>query len=103
MPVTELREEFGMRFADFSNVMTDHPETTAAQKDTEQLTKLLDLELAQKRITWKQTSERARSIRATGLVFLFLLIVACLLGGYFAFMRVNEQRGKPPPASTIDR
>ena len=88
-----------MRFADFSGVMTDRPETTAASTETEQLMKLLELELAQKRENWKQAGERARSIRSASFVFLFLLIVACLAGGYFAFMRVNEQRTNPPAPS----
>ncbi len=71
--------------------------------ETETLTRLLDLELAQKRATWKQTGERARSIRAAGFVFLFVLILACLVGGYFAFMRVSEQRANPQPSSAADR
>jgi len=52
--------------------MTDGPEQIAASNDTEQLTKLLDLELAQKRAAWKQAGDRARSIRAAGFVFLFV-------------------------------
>jgi hypothetical protein len=70
--------------------------------ETETLTRLLDLELAQKRAGWKQTGERARSIRAAGFVFLFVLILACLVGGYFAFMRVSEQRANPPRSSAVD-
>ena len=81
--------------------MIDQPETTAPQNDSDQLTKLLELELAQKRVTWKQTSERARSVRSAGFVFLFVLILACLAGAYFAFMRVNEQRTNPVPSSAI--
>jgi hypothetical protein len=82
--------------------MTDHPEQIVAPNETEQLTRLLDLELAQKRAAWKQAGDRARSIRAAGFVFLFVLIVACLIGAYFAFMRVNEQRANPHLPSTID-
>ena len=82
--------------------MTEGPESSATPTDTEQLTKLLELELAQKRATWKQTGERARSIRAAGFVFLFVLIVACVVGAYFAFLRVNEQRANPQPISKID-
>ena len=83
--------------------MTEGPETTASQNDSDQLSKLLELELAQKRVTWKQTSERARSIRSAGFVFLFVLILACLAGAYFAFMRVNEQRANPQPPSGVER
>jgi len=83
--------------------MTDRPETSAAPNETEQLTRLLELELIQKRATWKQAGERYRSFRAAGFIFLFLLVIAGLVGGYFAFMRVNEQRANPPPSSNIDR
>ncbi len=83
--------------------MTDRPETSAAPNETEQLTRVLELELIQKRATWKQAGERYRSFRAAGFIFLFLLVIACLVGGYFAFMRVNEQRANPPPSSIIDR
>ena len=83
--------------------MTDRPETSAAPNETEQLTRVLELELIQKRATWKQAGERYRSFRAAGFIFLFLLVIACLVGGYFAFMRVNEQRANPPPSSNIDR
>jgi hypothetical protein len=64
--------------------------------DPESLSRLLELELIQKRATWKHAGERYRSIRAAGFVFLFVLIVACLVGGYFAFMRVSEQRANQP-------
>ena len=83
--------------------MTDRPETSAAPNDTEQLTRLLELELIQKRATWKEAGERYRSFRAAGFIFLFLLVIACLVGGYFVFMRVNEQHANPPPNSNIDR
>ncbi len=82
--------------------MTDRPETSAAPNETEQLTRLLELELIQKRATWKQAGERYRSFRAAGFIFLFLLVIACLVGGYFAFMRVNEQHANPRPSSSVD-
>ena len=71
-------------------------------KEIEDLSRLLELELIQKRVTWKQAGERYQSFRAAGFIFLALLIIACLVGGYFAFMRVSEQRANPPPASVTD-
>jgi hypothetical protein len=90
----------GTRVADFSLMMANPAEPKL--NETETLTRILDLELAQKRATWKQAGERARSIRAAGFVFLFFLILGCLVGGYFVFMRVNEQRPTSPPRSAID-
>jgi len=104
VPVSKLFAEdvdlLGTRVAYFSAIMADSVQTKA--NEAESLTRLLDLELAQKRATWKHAGERARSIRAAGFVFLFALVVACLIGGYFAFMRVSAQRANPP-ASAIDR
>jgi hypothetical protein len=71
--------------------------------DADKLSRLLELELIQKRATWKQAGERYRSIRTAGFVFLFVLIVGCVIGGYFAFIRVNEQRANQPASSTVDR
>ena len=83
--------------------MTEPAQLKTNESDPEKLTRLLELELIQKRATWKQVGERARSIRAAGFVFLFVLVVACLVGGYFVFMRVNEQRPSKPATSSVDR
>ena len=83
--------------------MADQIQITTPEIDPEKIARLLELELIQKRATWKQTSERARSIRVAGFVFIFLLIVACLAGGYLAFTRMSEQRRNHPPATTVDR
>jgi len=68
--------------------------------DPDNLSRLLELELIQKRATWKQAGERYRVVRAAGFVFLFVLIVGCLIGGYFAFMRMNESRPNQSSAVT---
>jgi hypothetical protein len=84
--------------------MADPASPRPNPSDAEQLARLLDLELIQKRATWKQAGERYRTVRAAGFVFLALLILACLVGGYFAFLRVSEQRTNQPNASdTPDR
>ena len=70
--------------------------------DAEQLARLLELELIQKRATWKQAGERYRVFRALGFVFLAVLILACLAGGYFAFLRVSDQRTNQPSATATD-
>jgi hypothetical protein len=79
--------------------MTDRAQATIPSTDAEQLTKLLELELKQKRQNWKQAGQRAKSVRAASFFFLFVLILACLVGGYFVFTRVSEQRPNPHPAT----
>jgi hypothetical protein len=80
--------------------MAEATEPRPNQIDPDNLSRLLELELIQKRATWKHAGERHRAIRAAGFVFLFLLIVGCLVGGYFAFMRMNETRPNQPSAAT---
>ena len=80
--------------------MADATEPKLKEVDPDNLSRLLELELIQKRATWKQAGERHRALRAAGFVFLFILIVGCLVGGYFAFMRMNETRRNQPSAVT---
>ncbi|MFN2540789.1 MAG: hypothetical protein ABR514_01285 [Chthoniobacterales bacterium] len=67
-------------------------DTNLNQTDAEKLARLLELELIQKRVEWKQASARRRSMRSVAFAFIFLLVAACLVGAYFVFMRVNEER-----------
>jgi hypothetical protein len=83
--------------------MVDPIPANTREIDPDNVSRLLELELIQKRATWKQAGERYRSIRTAGFVFLFVLIVGCVIGGYFAFIRVNEQRANQPANSTVDR
>ena len=83
--------------------MADLSEPKPNEIDADNLSRLLELELIQKRATWKQAGDRYRSFRAAGFVFLFVLIVGCLVGGYFAFMRVNEQRANQPTTPAVER
>jgi hypothetical protein len=68
-------------------------------EEAEQLVRLLELELNQKRANWKQVNQRNRSMRSAAFLFLFLVVAACLVGFFFAFIRVSEQRQNPPPAA----
>jgi len=83
--------------------MADPSEPKPNEIDADNLSRLLELELIQKRATWKQAGDRYRSFRAAGFLFLFVLIVGCLVGGYFAFMRVNEQRANQPTTPAVER
>jgi len=87
----------------FLGIMADPAGPKPNEIDADKLSRLLELELIQKRATWKQAGERYRSIRTAGFVFLFVLILGCVIGGYFAFIRVNEQRANQPASSTVDR
>jgi hypothetical protein len=75
-----------------------------AGADADQLARLLDLELKQKRIAWQHAKQRKKSYRSLAFLFIFLLFAGCLVGFFFAFNRVNEERqSRPAAAAASDR
>jgi hypothetical protein len=68
----------------------------------EELERLLELELLQKRAEWKQTGKRYRAFRSMSFVFLFLLITGTLVAAFFVFSRVSEQRANPRSPDSAD-
>jgi hypothetical protein len=73
------------------------------QIDPEQLSRLIELELAQKRAAWKKTAARRQKTRIASFFFLFLLIVASFFAFFVLFSRVNQERAnqRPAPAPSI--
>jgi hypothetical protein len=71
-----------------------------SKNDPEQLSRLLELELMQKRAAWKHTSARHNKLRTASFAFLFILIVGSLFAFYLLFSRVNEQRANQRPSPT---
>jgi hypothetical protein len=92
-----------MRVAAFLRSMATPTETNPSQLDSDQLARLLEMELMQKRASWKKTIARNRSIRAFGFLFLFILIMASLVGGYFVFLRISDSRSNQTPSSAVQR
>lgn len=82
--------------------MSDSVQPRPNSPGADELSRLLELELIQKRAAWKQTSQRNRSFRTVAFLFLFLLIAGAALGFFFVFTRVNEERPNRP-ASTQHR
>lgn len=83
--------------------MTNPVQAQPSAGDAEQMARLLELELAQKRLVWKHAKQRKKSYRSLAFLFLFLLFAACLLGFFFAFNRVNEERQSRPATATSHR
>jgi hypothetical protein len=90
---------FGMGVADFSGAMSDPLQSRPNAPGADELSRLLELELIQKRATWKQATQRNRSFRTAAFLFLFLLIAGCVFGFFFVFTRVNEERPNRPVAT----
>jgi hypothetical protein len=86
--------------------MPEEPASTnSKQAEAEQIAQLLELELMQKRAAWQQAGARRQNLRIMSFAFLFLIIVGCLFGLYFAFSMVNGERPKNQnlPAAVSDQ
>jgi len=71
-------------------------------KAEDELMRVLELELAQKRVRWQQDREKYRSLRILSFSFLSLVIVAGLLGLFFCFSRAKDAREQhPAPSSAL--
>ena len=70
------------------------------ENDAEQLSRLIDMELAQKRAAWKEGASRRQKIRVASFLFLFLLIIASLLAFFVLSSRLNEGRANPRATPT---
>jgi hypothetical protein len=80
-----------------------HGKPESRKNDPEELARLLEIELAQKRAAWQSASARARKIRTASFLFLFFLAVATLLAFFFLLTQVNEKRmnqPRPTPAAS---
>ena len=66
----------------------------------EELSRLLDLELIQKRFEWQQTTARHKNLKTFSLLFLFMVVLAGLVAFYFAYMRASEGRNQRPTAAS---
>jgi hypothetical protein len=66
--------------------------------NSDELARLLDIELIQKRAAWKEAGARHRAIRMASFAFLFLIIMAALLVYFFVFSDLSENRNAPKTA-----
>lgn len=75
--------------------------TETPENDPEQLTRLLEIELIQKRAAWARESARYTKIRAAGLLFLFVIVIGSLLAFYLMYSTASDQRpGQPARSGT---
>lgn len=72
--------------------------------DPDQVTRLLDLELEQKRAEWKKKSARSRAIRMQSFVALFFLLAGCVLVYHFMASQLKDARSmRQPSAQQIEK
>jgi hypothetical protein len=68
--------------------------------DPEELSRLLEIELIQKRTMWQQKTARNRNLKTLAFFFLFLVVIGGLAGVYFVFMQANERRQHQAPQTS---
>lgn len=69
------------------------------KKADDALMRALELELAQKRLRWQHDREKYRNLRVLSFGFLFIVILAGLIGFFFFFSRAKDVRDQLPAPS----
>lgn len=72
------------------------------ENESENLIRLLDLELTQKRAAWKRAAARHRTFRMIGVFSILIVFAAAFFLLFFLFSRANEERMNPGPAPISD-
>ena len=73
------------------------PEVNQKPTNPDELSRLLEIELIQKRAEWQRASARHKSLRSVSFFFLFVVVIAGLVAAYFAFTRASENRQHQAP------
>jgi hypothetical protein len=71
-----------------------------AKDNAEELSRLLELELMQKRAAWQQANARHKTLKSLSILFLFVVIMAALVAFYLLYGRISEQHGTRPSSTT---
>lgn len=77
------------------------PESTEQDPDT--LLRLLDLELKQKRVQWKEAAQRQRSSRLMSVMALVIIVVGVAVALFFVFSQANHERQQTSQLPASDR
>lgn len=82
--------------------MNPHGNGKNEPTDPEQLVRLIDLELAQRRAARQHARAPFRSFRLASFIFLFAVIVVIALAFYYVFFSggLDELRSRKEPAAT---
>ena len=73
------------------------------ENESENLIRLLDLELTQKRTAWKRAATRHRTFRMIGIFCILIILAAIFLALFFLFSQANEERASSRPSTISDK
>jgi hypothetical protein len=82
--------------------MNPHRNSKNEPTDPEQLIRLMDVELAQKRAARQRARSPYRNFRMASFIFLFAVIAGVVLAFYYVFFSggLDEMRSRKEPAAT---
>ena len=75
----------------------------AMENESENLIRLLDLELTQKRTAWKRAATRHRTFRMIGIFSILIILAAICVALFFLFSQANEERANARPSTISDK
>ena len=73
------------------------------ENESENLIRLLDLELMQKRTAWKRAATRHRAFRIIGAFSMLIILAAIFLTLFFLLSQANEERANSRPSTISDK
>jgi hypothetical protein len=85
--------------ASFSMIPEGDGKSEFDKSDPEQLTRMIELEMAQQRAAWTEAEGRHRKIRAMSLAFLVLIVIGGLLAFFLLFTRFAQEHPAPTSRS----
>ena len=68
--------------------------------DAEQLARLLEIELEQKKAEWAAKSARYRNMRTMAFLFLAVVIMGAIAGFFYVFTQMSQNGGAARPKSS---
>ena len=68
--------------------------------DPEELSRLLEIELLQKKAAWQQKTARNKNLKTVSIMFLFLVVMGGLAAFYFVFMQAKDGQHNRAPQMT---
>jgi hypothetical protein len=84
--------------------MNPHGDGKLEEKDPDQVLRLLELELAQRRVQLQQARNPYRNFRMASFIFLFAVVVGALFAFYYVFISGGlddfRSRGAAHPTAT---
>ena len=73
------------------------------ENESENLIRLLDSELTQKRLAWKRAATRHRTFRILWAFSILMILAAIFVALLFLFSQANEERANSRPSTISDK